>query len=138
MAEEDTQVPLDWADDLDDVPLAEQIMAVKVEEDGPLWLGFLPEAGEERALSPLRWKREYLSPKHKVDLESESSKPDALPMKKRPAGKPRDSKAVKRVKVREESRKANNLMDCFKARASTASTMKETKETADESGTDIE
>ena len=105
----------------------------------PPWIGYLPEDDEEATVSSRRrWKRETLSPKHKVDLQSESSKPDALPMKKRPAGKEGDSKAVKRVKVRDESRKANDLMHCFKARASTASTLKATKKNADESGTDIE
>ena len=136
MADEDTQVPLDWADVLDDEPL----LLPTDRKDGSPSVRFAPEDNDEATVSPRRrWKRDCLSPQHKADLESGSSKPDASPTKKKPAGTERVPNSAKRLNVREDSRKANDIMDCFLARASTASSSTATKKKpAAASDTDVD
>ena len=87
-----------------------------------------PEKNDEASTSPRRrWKRDCLSPPHAAALESGRSQDDASPTKKEPATAERLPKSAKRVKVREDSRKADDIMDCFLARASTASSSNNTK-----------
>ena len=124
MADEDTQVPFDWADVIDDEPLS---LPTDWGDGSPL-VKVAPEKNDDASISPRRrWKRYCRSPKHTAALESGRSHDDASPTKKKPATAERLPKTAKRVKVREESRKANDIMDCFLARASTASSSKETK-----------
>ena len=111
-----------------------------MEEDGSPSVRVAPEDNDEATVSPRRrWNRDCLSPQHKADLESGSSKPDASPTKKKPAGADRLPKSAKRVNVREDSRTANDIMDCFLARASTASSSNNTKKKpAAASDTDVD
>ena len=124
MADEDTQMPLDWADALDDEPLS---LPTDWGDGSPL-VKVAPEKNDEASTSPRRrWLRDCLSPKHTAALESGRSQDDASPTKKKPATAAPDAKSAKRVKARDESRNANDLMDCFVARASAASSSTDTK-----------
>ena len=119
MADENTQVRLTWADLPDDYEAFER--TTNRGDNSPL-VKVQPEKKEESSPSPSRrWKRDCLSPQNTAAPESGRSQDEASPIKKKPAMAARVSKSAKRVKVREESRNANDLMDCFLARASTAS-----------------
>ena len=136
MADEDTQVPLDWADLPDDQPFS---LPTNWGDNSPL-VKVQPEKKEESSTSPSRrWKRDCLSPQNTAAPESGRSQDEASPIKKKPATAARVSKSAKRVKVREESMNANDLMDCFLARASTASSSTATKKKpAAASDTDVD
>ena len=136
MADENTQVPLDWANLPDDEPFS---LPSPWGDSQPL-VNEEPEEKQESSTSPSkRWKRDCLSPKDTAAPESGRSQDEASPIKKKPATAARVSKSAKRVKVREESRNANDLMDCFLARASTASSSTTTKKKpAAASDTDVD
>ena len=136
MADEDTQVPLDCADVLDDEPL----LLPTDRKDGSPSVRLASEDNDEASISPRRrWKRDCLSPKDTAAPESGRSQDEASPIKKKPATAAADSKSVKRVKARDEPRNANDLMDCFLARASAASSSTNTKKKpAAASDTDVD
>ena len=137
MADEDTQVPLDWADLPDDYEAFER--TTNRGDNSPL-VKVEPEKKEESSTSPSRrWKRDCLSLQNTAAPESGRSQDEASPIKKKPATAAPDSKSAKRVKARDESRNANDLMDCFLARASAASSSTDTKKKpAAASDTDVD
>ena len=123
MADENTQVPLDCANLSDDEPFSMGSWG----DSQPL-VNEEHEEKQESSTSPSkRWKRDCLSPKDTAAPESGRSQDEASPIKKKPATAAPDSKSAKRVKARDESRNANDLMDCFLARASAASSSTNTK-----------
>ena len=85
MADEDTQMPLDWADVIDDEkPLSAPVHHNNVDGAGLAGGVSTFEDNDEATVSPRKkWKRDVLSPQHKADLQSEPSKPDASPMQKK-------------------------------------------------------
>jgi len=141
MADEDTQVPLEWADVLEhNISLGalrqhETLLGVFSH-----WINMEDDPIEEVTETPRRkWKRGVLSPPPKAELKSEPSQPTASPLKIKPAAAEKVSKSAKRVKVREDSRKANDIMDCYLARASTASSSKDAMKKPDPaSDTDVD
>ena len=125
MADENTQVRLTWADLPDDYEAFER--TTNRGDNSPL-VEVQPETKQESSPSPSkRWKRGCLSPKDTAAPQSGRSQDEASPIKKKPATAAPDSKSAKRVKARDESRNANDLMDCFVARASAASSSTDTK-----------
>ena len=123
MADENTQVPLDSANLSDDEPFSMGSWG----DSQPL-VNEEPEEQRDSSTSPSkRWKRDCLSPKDTAAPESGRSHDEASPIKKKPATAAPDSKSAKRVKARDESRNANDLMDSFLARASAASSSTDTK-----------
>ena len=123
MADENTQVPLDCANLSDDEPFSMGSWG----DSQPL-VNEEPEEKRDSSTSPSkRWKRDCLSPKDTAAPESGRSQDEASPIKKKPATAAPDSKSAKRVKARDESRLANDLMNSFLARASAASSSTDTK-----------
>ena len=123
MADENTQVPLDSANLSDDEPFSMGSWG----DSQPL-VNEEPEEKRDSSTSPSkRWKRDCLSPKDTAAPESGRSQDEASPIKKKPATAAPDSKSAKRVKARNESRLANDLMNSFLARASAASSSTDTK-----------
>ena len=123
MADENTQVPLDCANLSDDEPFSMGSWG----DSQPL-VNEEPEEKRDSSTSPSkRWKRDCLSPKDTAAPESGRSQDEASPIKKKPATAAPDSKSAKRVKARDESRNANDLMNSFLARASAASSSTDTK-----------
>ena len=123
MADENTQVPLDSANLSDDEPFSMGSWG-----DSQFDVNEEPEEKRDSSTSPSkRWKRDCLSPKDTAAPESGRSQDEASPIKKKPATAAPDSKSAKRVKARDESRNANDLMDSFLARASAASSSTDTK-----------
>ena len=88
MADENTQVLRDWAGVNDDEkPVSALIHHNNVDGVGLAGGVLTFEDNDEATASPRKkWKRDVLSPQHKADLQSEPSKPDASPIKKKPAG----------------------------------------------------
>ena len=123
MADENTQVPLDSANLSDDEPFSMGSWG----DSQPL-VNEEPEEKRDSSTSPSkRWKRDCLSPQDTAAPESGRSQDEASPIKKKPATAAPDSKSAKRVKARDESRLANDLMNSFLARASAASSSTDTK-----------
>ena len=123
MADENTQVPLDCANLSDDEPFSMGSWG-----DSQFSVNEEPEEKRDSSTSPSkRWKRDCLSPKDTAAPESGRSQDEASPIKKKPATAAPDSKSAKRVKARDESRLANDLMNSFLARASAASSSTDTK-----------
>ena len=89
MVDEDIQMPLDWADVTDDErPLSAPVHHNNVDGAGLAGCVSTFEDNDEATVSPRKkWKRDYLSPQHKADLQSEPSKPEASPMKKKQRGR---------------------------------------------------
>ena len=120
MAEENTQLPYDSteSDSHGDEPLG--VPSHLKRKDGTGSIETVEAAMKGEATSPpsIRWKRGVLSPKVEKDSPSAELEPgaeleDSTPWRA-------TTKAAKRIKTREEPRKANDLMECFRARASTA------------------
>ena len=115
MAEEDSQLPDSPTVSDDDKALA--VSSLTKSEDGIAGSIATKAAaikGGESPAKPKQWKREILSAQSKAESplapsELGTSSKDQSPL----------SKAAKRIKAREGARKANDLMECFRARAAT-------------------
>ena len=120
MAEENTQLPYDSteSDPDDDKPLG--VPSHLKCKDGTGSIETVEAATKGEATSPpsIRWKRGVLSPKVERDSPSAELEPGAELEDSTPWSA--TTKAAKRIKTREEPRKTNDLMECFRARASTA------------------
>ena len=119
MAEEDTQLPNDLSESDDDKPVAASCQKKNNDgRDGFIATNAKPNADSESPSEPRKWKRNLLSPKALTDSPIAPSEPGgSLGHTSHCASA---SKAAKRIKTREGARKANDLMECFKARAATA------------------
>ena len=115
MAEEDSQLPNSPTVSDDDKPLAVS-MLTKSEDgiEGPIVTKAAAIKGGESPAKPRVWKRDIVSPQSNAESPLAPSEPGTSSTDKSPL-----PKAAKRIKAREEQRKANDLMECFRARAAT-------------------
>ena len=126
MADEDTQVPFDASDDTGDEKPVNALMHSKSVDGASSDDPHGADVKDGATVSPSKkWKREVLSPRNEAESTSKPSKPEAEPVDPHSPVTKTALKAAKRIKTREDSRKANDLLECFHARASSASTSSE-------------